>query len=777
LKCKTKIGRWALQCGVGVMLAGWIWVAPLGAQNVPEPANWLHNSDFARNESNWNLPAEHIQSTFIDVPANAGVPNNFKRALRLQLSPQAGEQPYAIAMRQPIEAKIAKGQPLVLRVWARSPQNVRVGVHVEEKDAPYEKSLSQILTLSPQWKEYEIRGESKADFAMESANLVLHLGHDAGTIELTGLRLFDPTGKAELPVRSTAAPDKPETIIANGDFSQPLAGNWSWGESKPDAPLQATLIPAEVAGFKQALRLNVTPPPGAQPWNVQLSQKTTLPIARDDAIYVRAWLRSPDRIRTTFVFEEGQEPHAKSISYQARLTPEWKEYRFVGTARRGFAPGEAFFKFFLGLDKGVVEMAGVRVENYGKAPLSMFNETIDYFGGATVDDTWRQPAQQRIEKIRKGDLKVRVIDAQGRAVPNAKIHVEQKKHFFRFGTAGPASRLLDDSPDSQRFRTEVKKLFNTFVFENDLKWTNSEQPGRLEQIDKAIAWLQANGVDQIRGHNIVWGSNKFLPERMHNASKEDAIAMLKERIQKVTPRYSGKLYVWDVVNEAGSNTELWDKIGWENFVNVYKWVREADPQAKLAYNDYDLVQRPGSASYHKVLERIKYLVDNGAPFEIIGDQAHMGTPLTTMPKTLEVLDTLAKFGKRLEITEFDVGIRDDKMHAEYTRDFMTAVFSHPQVDAFLFWGFWEGAHWRAQEGGAMFRKDWSRRPTVDAYEDLVFKQWWTQADLQAAANGEANTRAFYGTHEISVTHNGQTTKQEVRLEPGQPAVVTLQLGG
>jgi GH35 family endo-1,4-beta-xylanase len=557
---------------------------------------------------------------------------------------------------------------------------------------------------------------------------------------------------------------------------QPLTGNWGVGDTAPDTPLKLSTVPATVGGFTRALRVNVMPPANSQPWNVQLGQKTTMPIGRDDTISVRAWLRSPERIRTSLIFEQGSEPHAKYISHQVRLTPEWKEYRFAGTTRLSFAPGEAQFKFFLGYDKGTMEVAGVRVENFGKAPLSMFQQTIDYFGGVAADDSWRKPAQERIEKIRKGDLRVRVVDAQGRPVPNAQVQIAQKKHLFRFGSAVPASRLLDSSPDSVRFQQEVKRLFNTIVFENDLKWTNSDQPGRLDQVEKAIAWLNANGIDQIRGHNIVWGANKWLPERVHNLDKEQTIAAIKERIQTVVPRFKGTLYTWDVVNEAGENVETWEKIGWENFVNVHKWVLEADPTLRLTYNDYDLVQRPDSDLHKKVMERIKFLVDNGAPFHIIGDQAHMGTPLTPIPKVLEVLDKLAGFGKRLEITEFDIGVPDDKVHAEYTRDFLTAAFSHPAMDSFLFWGFWEGAHWRANEGGHMIHKDWSRRPAMEAYEDLVFKQWWTNATLKTARNGEANTRAFYGTHEISVTRNRQTTRQEVRLEPGVPGVVTVKLG-
>ena len=83
-----------------------------------------------------------------------------------------------------------------------------------------------------------------------------------------------------------------------------------------------------------------------------------------------------------------------------------------------------------------------------------------------------------------------------------------------------------------------------------------------------------------------------------------------------------------------------------------------------------------------------------------------------------------------------------RAHGEYVRDFMTAVFSHPKVKAFIIWGFWEGYHWRAQQGAAMFRRDWSVKPNGEAYRDLVFNKWWTRWTGVANSEGWVALRAF-----------------------------------
>lgn len=288
----------------------------------------------------------------------------------------------------------------------------------------------------------------------------------------------------------------------------------------------------------------------------------------------------------------------------------------------------------------------------------------------------------------------------------------------------------------------------------------------MQDVERGIAWLKANGIEHVRGHNLVWGSRQYLPQQVYALSKDEQIKAIQQRVRGTVTRFRGKLYVWDVVNEAATNTELWDKIGWQHFADTYKWARAADAKVLLAYNDYNITNESGGSGHRqKVKERIQYLLDHGAPLDVIGDQAHMGKPLTPIQRVLEITDEMARFGKRIEITEFDASIPDDRVHGQYVRDFMIAMFSHPAVDGFVMWGFWEGAHWLAAEGGAMFRKDWSKRPAQQAYENLVLKQWWTRAALTTDGRGRAGTRAFYGTHTVTVEKDGKKSMREWKLLP------------
>jgi hypothetical protein len=63
----------------------------------------------------------------------------------------------------------------------------------------------------------------------------------------------------------------------------------------------------------------------------------------------------------------------------------------------------------------------------------------------------------------------------------------------------------------------------------------------------------------------------------------------------------------------------------------------------------------------------------------------------------------------------------------------------------------------------MLRRDWSVKPNGDAYNDLVFKQWWTNANGKTGAQGTYATRGFLGDYEIEVKGGGKSKTQRVSL--------------
>jgi len=735
------------------------WLLLIAAPCLAAPRELLEDGAFRGATQAWNVRG-NVTSKLVAQPAG-GAP----RYLSLTVRTEPGESHWASAMSQVVGDWLGKGHRVELKLWARSPESLSVWPYLELNQEPFAKSLSQELKLTPQWREYTVAGVALADYRPDETAFGFHLATGSGTIELAGVSLMNLDAEGDSGPRST--PEQPAVLLASGNFEAGLDGWIGLGER-----LKAEVIDASVGGFTKGLRLTAEPPADGQPWSLGFGRASAAPCRRGDAVYFRAWLRSPDNVPVDFIFELNAPPNSKDISQMVQLTPEWKEYRFVGRCARPYEAGGAMIKFFLGRRKGVVEVAGMRCENFGAATGYTFDETIDFWSGRPHDDGWRAAAEQRIEQHRKGDLTVTVVDAAGRPVPQAEVHVGQQTHHFRFGTAAPAQRFLDDNPDNLKFRETVKELFNTVTFENDLKWAG-EGESRLKMVEQAIDWLHANGL-QVRGHCLVWGSYKHLPPRARELRGDALRQAIQAHVPEYTKRFAGQVYLWDVVNEAGSNTEVWDEVGWEQFANVFKLARQADPNVKLCYNDYGILAQD-SPYKEKVAKRIEYLVEQGAPMDYLGLQGHMGTPLTPMPEIWRNLERWAAFGPRLEITEYDLSVKDDAAHAAWSTDFLTQVFSHPKVDAFIMWGFWAGSHWRGNDGGAMINRDWSWRPAAVQFKQKVYGDWWTTWDGQSDAAGRASLRAFYGRRQVTVKAGGKAATATVELTPGQAGAVTIRL--
>ena len=438
----------------------------------------------------------------------------------------------------------------------------------------------------------------------------------------------------------------------------------------------------------------------------------------------------------------------------------WKKITLPFAVNRDYAAGEAEVGFTLGMKAQTVEIGGIELLNY-KTTRKVADLPFTRIGyqGSEPAAAWRKAAEARIEKVRKGDLTVLVKDGAGKPVPGAQVAVRMKKHAVLWGTAVNASAFSNGrmTPENlERYKQEILKNFNASVMENETKWPQWSNVANRPATIKVIDWLRENGV-LVRGHNLVWPSwnNSNVKEAVEAKGNPPQLAkVILDHISETTRELRGKFVDWDVINETFTNHDFMDILGRQVMVDWFKAARAGDPDAKLYINDFNIIEGDDKAHQDDYAATIKYLIDAGAPVDGIGFQGHFPSRVTPMDELIRRTERYAAFGKEMEVTEFDINTSDEGTQADYTRDFMTYMFSHPSVKAFVLWGFWEGAHWIPS--GAMMRRDWSLKPNGQVYQDLVFKKWWTNADGKTGTKGTFTTRAFLGDYEIEVKAGGKT---------------------
>lgn len=364
--------------------------------------------------------------------------------------------------------------------------------------------------------------------------------------------------------------------------------------------------------------------------------------------------------------------------------------------------------------------------------------------------------------------------------PGAEVAVEQLRHEFWFGAA-LANQAFEDRmnpADRARYLAMFLTNFNAAVTENALKWHVMEpRRGQISYrtVDAILQWCDQHQIP-LRGHNIFWGIPKYVPVWQKELPAEELLEVVKQRAADVGSRYRGRFAEYDLNNEMIHGNFYEQKLGPDITLKMAQWVRQADPQAVLFLNDYDILTGRRLKDY---LAHIRALLAQGVPLEGIGVQGHLHADTFDRQALRDALDQLAQFKLPIRITEFNMpGQRsryyqnrnarltaEDEQHkARELTDYYRICFAHPAVAGILMWGFWEGANWIP--ASSLYRRDWTPLPAAQAYRDLVYKEWWTQWRGQADAQGRCVVPAFLGRHRI--TSNGNSVVVTLsKTEPNQ----------
>jgi len=404
-----------------------------------------------------------------------------------------------------------------------------------------------------------------------------------------------------------------------------------------------------------------------------------------------------------------------------------------------------------------------------------FGEIGTVFGAGVSGELRPEAIEARIRQHRMGELVVR-------AKPGAKVHVEQLRHEFWFGAAlssGSFSGRLS-AEDQRRYEETFLSNFNAAVTENALKWHDMERRRgnvNYDVVDAILAWTDKHDIP-LRGHCVFWG----IPGRVQNWLKElddDALReTLKNRATTVARRYRGRFAEYDLNNEMMHANYYADRLGSGITKQMADWFKEADPDARLFVNDYDVLTGNRLEDY---IRHIRGLLEQSVPLAGIGVQGHLHGESFDPEALYHALDELAKIGLPIRVTEFNMPgqrsaflrRRDLKLTPEQEQakakaltDYYRICFSHPAVQGILMWGFWEGANWIRQS--SLYRRDWTPTPAAEAYRNLVFKQWWTRWEGKADVNGQCRVRAFYGKY--AVTCGAEPKQVLLSKEKGQVTV-------
>jgi endo-1,4-beta-xylanase len=227
---------------------------------------------------------------------------------------------------------------------------------------------------------------------------------------------------------------------------------------------------------------------------------------------------------------------------------------------------------------------------------------------------------------------------------------------LRVGTAVDMNALTND----QTYRDTIARQFSSVTAENVMKWETLEpQPGVFNYglADQLIAFAGEHRI-AVRGHVLVWhnqippwvNEQDFTPDQLRD--------ILREHVIETARHFRGKLYEWDVLNEAlNEDGTLRDTIWLRNLgagyiADVFRWARKGDRNVKLFYNDFNL-EFFGPKS-DAAFALVKQLLAQGVPIDGIGFQGHLGAQFGFDTRVQENMQRFADLGLAVSVTEADV---------------------------------------------------------------------------------------------------------------------------
>ena len=285
------------------------------------------------------------------------------------------------------------------------------------------------------------------------------------------------------------------------------------------------------------------------------------------------------------------------------------------------------------------------------------------------------------------------------------------------------SAIIPQDIDTPAWAAIAGTQLDVYTPGNEMKWQVVEpQQGVFDWTgaDNLVNFADANQA-LVRGHTLCWHNQlpTWLTTNVANGlyTQAQLLDLLQQHIFTEVGRFRGRIWQWDVCNEflTDSNPSQVDPNNWwivnagpECIPLAFKWAHEADPNAILFYNDYNIGGEDGSNAKHNAAFALaQQLLDDGIPIMGVGNQGHLDTQFGWSPQLLrQDLEHFASLGLKVAITEADVRTFVNNATAQVPTknlalfahpfefaEMLKAVLAVPAAISFTMWGFTDSDSW------------------------------------------------------------------------------------
>ena len=296
------------------------------------------------------------------------------------------------------------------------------------------------------------------------------------------------------------------------------------------------------------------------------------------------------------------------------------------------------------------------------------------------------------------------------------------------GTAVQSSLL-----GNGQYTAIVSREFSYLTAEYEMKWNIHEPAPEAWSFgagDAIVGYAASQGM-RVKGHTFIW--HGATPSWVNALSPADMRVAFERHIRTVAGHYRGRIHAWDVVNEAvaddGSglrDTVFRQKLGDGYIADAFRLARDADPSARLFYNDYG--GEGMGAKSNRIYDMLRELIAASVPIDGVGLQMHVSANNRPPDSSIATnIRRLADLGLTVHISEMDVrinnvpGSQDARLEAQRAtyRDIVRVCLMESRCEAITFWGFTDAHTWISGDSPLLFDARYAPKPAYTGVLDAL----------------------------------------------------------
>lgn len=404
--------------------------------------------------------------------------------------------------------------------------------------------------------------------------------------------------------------------------------------------------------------------------------------------------------------------------------------------------------------------------------LIAFHITASVAVAQILSGPWVKEQDDRIEQIRKGNVRVIVLDAQGKAVGGAQVHLAMLRHDFSFGVRLDPARFATGQPEPLTVNEEkLWRVMSAAAIEEPAQWTmlerEKDQPDwQLSEV--MLRWAHDRQL-AVRWGEVVSTDMSRLPLWATQLPDADFALTLEDHVKQIASRVGSQVTAWDVLTQLGDHRYIQDRLGEAMIRRLVAHAQQQQPQLPRVLRFTNTLAGPRLTD---MVQQITQLRDAQIPFTALAIDTKLGG--TVAHVSLErSLEWIAGLGLPLSMVNLEVGGATPEAAAVNLETALRAFFSRPMVQ-----GIWLGGMTADQvidPSSALVDRQGFLTPSGELFEHMVGRLWWSDEIIQADELGNVRQRVFAGAYQINAVWPGGQAQCSTYIRPGkQTQLVVVQ---